>query len=118
MKPGQILAKKLNPSIGSTPEILQICTRISELAKRHHKLAEHACNRSLTKREEKEDEEIETLIKGLVSELPCVDGLPIKPRFQGDPRGATVTLVMPDGRYDSWGGAECGLVVPTESDDE
>lgn len=37
----------------------------------------------------------------------------IKPRFSGDPRGACVKLILPSGRYNSWGGAEQGFCVPT-----
>lgn len=116
MNRGKVLAKKLKPSIGSSAEIDDICVDICRLAKRHHRLAEIACNRSLTEGEENEDTGIETKIRTLVAKLPLVDGKQIKPRFQGDPRGATVALVMPDGRYDSFGGKECGLVVPTEDE--
>lgn len=34
-------------------------------------------------------------------------------RFGGDPRGFTVKLFLPSGRYNSWGGKECGWGVPT-----
>lgn len=37
----------------------------------------------------------------------------IKPRFSSDPRGACVKLLLPSGRYNSWGGAENGFCVPT-----
>lgn len=116
MNRGKVLERKLKPSIGTSPQIAEICTDICRLAKRHHRLAEIACNRGLTEREEAEDRGLESQIKEVVSKLPLVKGVAIRPRFQGDPRGATVTLIMPDGRYDSWGGAECGLVVPTEDE--
>lgn len=117
MKLGRALARKLNPSIGTTLAITITCGQICILARRHHKLAEYACNRSLNQKEEMEDERIENEIRSLVASLPNVNGSPIRARFQGDPRGATVTLLMPDGRYDSWGGKECGICVPTEIDD-
>lgn len=37
----------------------------------------------------------------------------IKPHFGGDPRGCCVKLILPSGRYNSWGGAEDGFCVPT-----
>jgi hypothetical protein len=37
----------------------------------------------------------------------------IMPTFSGDPRGACVKLILPSGRYNSCGGAECGFCVPT-----
>jgi len=37
----------------------------------------------------------------------------IKPTFNGDPRGACVKLLLPSGRNNSFGGAECGFCVPT-----
>jgi hypothetical protein len=37
----------------------------------------------------------------------------IKPNFQGDPRGAVVKLILPSGRWNSFGGQEDGYCVPT-----
>lgn len=37
----------------------------------------------------------------------------IKPNHSGDPRGCCVKLILPSGRYNSWGGAEDGFCVPT-----
>jgi len=37
----------------------------------------------------------------------------IKPHFSGDPRGACVKLILPSGRWNSFGGAEEGFCVPT-----
>ena len=36
----------------------------------------------------------------------------IKPTFNGDPRGAVVKLLLPSGRYNSFGGKEDGYWVP------
>ena len=33
--------------------------------------------------------------------------------YSRDPRGAVVKLLLPSGRYNSWGGAEEGFCVPT-----
>jgi hypothetical protein len=45
-----------------------------------------------------------------VESLPLVNGKMIEAKFSGDPRGATVKLKMPDGRYDDWG--QEGICVP------
>ncbi len=37
----------------------------------------------------------------------------IKPNFSYDPRGACVKLLLPSGRWNSWGGKEEGYCVPT-----
>jgi len=37
----------------------------------------------------------------------------IKPKLNGDPRGCVVKLVLPSGRWNGWGGAEDGYLVPT-----
>ena len=37
----------------------------------------------------------------------------IVPHFNGDPRGACVKLLLPSGRWNSWGGKEDGYCVPT-----
>jgi hypothetical protein len=55
---------------------------------------------------------VEARIRALVSSLPTVNGQPIRVRFGGDPRGYTVKLTMPDGRYDTWGGPAEGIGVP------
>lgn len=55
---------------------------------------------------EKKEAQLERRIKELAVQLPGVKSV----HFGGDPRGATVKLVMKNGRYDDWG-AE-GLCVP------
>jgi hypothetical protein len=111
-KKGRELAEKLGPSIGISGEIVQTCSLICRHATTHNRLQVIHCNRGLSKAEERKEEQIEARIKALVEELPHVDGKPIVPKFGGDPRGFTVKLVMPDGRYDTWGGAEDGFGVP------
>lgn len=55
---------------------------------------------------ERKEANLERHISALAAQLPGVK----KVHFGGDPRGATVKLVMKNGRYDDWG-AE-GLCVP------
>lgn len=117
---GRELAGKLLPSIGMTHEIGLICSSICRLATEYCRLQEQACNgyqdargnwdERATLRAEAKEDKIEKQIRALCERLPLVDGKPIQPDFGGDPRGATVKLVMPDGRYDDWG--KEGICVP------
>ncbi len=103
-KKGRELATLLNPSMGTTHAILETCSLICRHATTIKRLAEQACNSELSKRDEKQDAACEARIRDLVRDLPHVNGEPIKVEFQGDPRGATVKLIMPDGRGNSWAG--------------
>lgn len=55
---------------------------------------------------EKREQQLERRMKEIA------DKLGIEIRFGGDPRGYTVRLMLPDGRYNTWGGAEYGYGVP------
>lgn len=102
-----------------TPEHEETIAAICEAAARSQQLAVHACNRSLTKREEQEDAALDARLRELVAKMPKVRDektgklASVRLKLGGDPRGAVVKLVMPDGRYDSWGGKEDGYCVPT-----
>ena len=127
---GLKLAQKLAPSIGIPDGIFETCSLICRHAVTYHHLQEASCNghpamgdpvisvERANRLQEKYDEwiakregQIERRINELVASLPLVNGEPIRADFSGDPRGATVKLVMPDGRYDDWG--QRGLCVPT-----
>lgn len=58
------------------------------------------------KRIEKDTERYERLVIRAASEI----GLVV--HFGGDPRGYTVKVKLPSGRYNTWGGAEDGWGVP------
>jgi len=106
-KKGRELSDKLQPSLPSGIDmnaVRVICSNICRLATTHKILAERACERELTVRESALDAQIERDIRGFCLVLPQVNGKAITAEFQGDPRGATVKLVMPDGRGDSWCG--------------
>ena len=121
-KKGRDLADSLNPSIGTTREIQVICSRICRLSPRYHRIQEDWCNRQMddeeTARLEAEETRIEKRVTSLCAELPQVEDKTdgqldfIRPRFGGDPRGCTIILIMPDGRYDDWG--HRGICVPSE----
>jgi len=108
---GYRLAEALNPSIGTTSNIIETCSLICRAATTHARLAEADCNYGLTERENRLVERLEKRIANLCLELPTVVDKAITPIFSGDPRGATVKLVLPDGRTDDWG--QTGICVPT-----
>lgn len=103
--------------------------RVAELllrhAKTHGRLAEMSCNghpaqgsptmpaEQINKLQDKWDayiEKRETQIEHRMKQLADSIGCQIK--FGGDPRGYTVKVVLPDGRYNTWGGAEEGWGIP------
>ena len=55
---------------------------------------------------EKRQEQIEKRIQQVCELIGCTV------RFGGDPRGYTVSVFLPSGRYNTWGGAESGWGVP------
>lgn len=70
------------------------------------RLAVEACNRELSRGEERQDA---NTVKRIVDACEPWD---IKPRFNGNPRGSVVKLLLPSGRWNSWGGDENGYCVP------
>ena len=117
---GRELAEALAPSMGWTRQISNTCSAICRLATTYKRLQEQACNgyqdwqgnwdEQATKRAEAKEARIEEQIKALCLQLPTIDSKAIVPDFGGDPRGATIKLVMPDGRADDWG--RTGICVP------
>ena len=69
--------------------------------------AVNACNREVSQAETDNQTRAEMRI------LEACEPWGIKPTFGGDPRGAVVKLLLPSGRYNSWGGREDGYCVPT-----
>lgn len=80
-------------------------------ASRHHTLCEHACNRELSSREERETEAIERNVTADLAEVN--PAIVVEPT--GDPRGYTIKLHFPpiNGRkpYNTWGGEETGFGI-------
>jgi len=117
---GRKLAHTLAPSIGVPSDIASHCSLLCRRAATLHRLYEEACNGDERYRFdsiaswqtdlERRTEVLERRIATLISELPHVDDQAIQPYFNGDPRGPSVLLVMPDGRTDDFG--QRGLVVP------
>ena len=89
-------------------ECEQIGMKLIRLAKKSHRFAEAVCCREVSKREEREDEARDARAVKLATDLGC-KGL----RIQGDPRGAVYAVLFHDENiWNSFGGKECGYVVP------
>ena len=66
------------------------------------KLAEHACNRELSERETKRDNEMDARVEEIGKELG------LKAFRQGDPRGWTIRVVVGKELSNNWDGETCG----------
>jgi hypothetical protein len=110
---GTELARELNKHIRTTPSVLEICSLIARLARTHHRLQEEQCNRELSERELAREIRIERRIQELVGQLPpTTAGKRVTSKFNGDPRGYTVKVVVPDDPQggNTWGrGGEYGV---------
>lgn len=80
------------------------CKRIMRYAATCQRLAETACNRELTEREIRKQENVQMDIIAICAPAD------ISPDFNGDPRGAVVKLVVADGFTNDWG--RTGICVP------
>ena len=115
-KNGSKLAASLNPVIGSTPAISHTCSLICRLAPTYARIQEAWCNGVEESQEaalREREAELERRIADLVANLPHTEEGPIRVGFTGDPRGATIKLVLPGSleRYhDDWG--RVGICVP------
>jgi hypothetical protein len=69
-----------------------------------------ACNGELTKRQILVDEAAQARI---LRRCAIYNGEGFEAKFQDDPRGACVKIIVPSGRSDSWSGE--GMCVPTRS---
>ncbi|HEX6052745.1 MAG TPA: hypothetical protein VFZ21_25945 [Gemmatimonadaceae bacterium] len=98
--------------VGKTQRTLEICSLVARHATTHHRLQEIQCNREATAAELLQERNIEARIRKLVADLPQRSrGNSIAVKFQGDPRGYTVKLVVPgDNGGNTWGlGGEYGV---------
>jgi hypothetical protein len=71
------------------------------------RLAIEHCNRQLRPGEEKQWEAAKARI------VDACKPWGIRAKVNGDPRGCCVKLILPSGRWNSWGGKEDGYCVPT-----
>lgn len=121
---GRELMDKLAPSIGIPPHMAEICSLIAHHGTSYGKVQEAICNghpanadphmpiAEVTRLQERHEawcEKREAALERQITKLAKSIGA-AGVIFNGDPRGATVKLVMPDGRTDDFG-AE-GICVP------
>lgn len=88
---------------------LDIIRGILRDAATHHRLCETDCNDGLTDKQSRQSDACERRITERVKALGPGFGV----MFSGDPRGATVKILLPSGYSDSWGGE--GFCVPVRS---
>jgi hypothetical protein len=86
-------------------DAFKVARRMRRLAIPAARLAETACDRGLTRREEDTSAKLELAFKALCESVGC------KARIYGDPRGFVFSVLFPDGFHNSWGGSECGFGV-------
>lgn len=88
-------------------KVFAIADSFMKLARTYQRLAVTACNRHLEPRERRTWLRTGSRINALAQSLGFQTNL------GGDPRGYTVKLLLPTRAYNTWGGAEEGLGVPS-----
>jgi len=73
------------------------------------RIQESRCSEEMSERATARLERREAQIERRIGHLAAYIGCGVK--FTGDPRGYCVRLILPDGRYNTWGGAEDGWGV-------
>ena len=99
---GRKLAGRIERYVGYTTGIAETCSLISRHAQTYDRIQELWCNEEMSDRRrellERKEAQLEARIRTLVGELPGWDDEnqrgEWRVRFGGDPRGATVVLVM------------------------
>ena len=127
---GDELATLINPIMGTTRDIRRTCATIAEHAATYQALCILDCNQGLDDDERANQAKLEEQIANEVNQLPegDKDGQTLKASidFGGDPRGYCVklffnqrgTIDVPSVLYNTWGGSESGLGVPTDDEAE
>lgn len=82
--------------------VRRLAVELWNMGPRSHFLAEAACNRELTERETKRDEEMDARVVAIGKELG------LKAYRQGDPRGWTIRVEVPQDLADCWDGISTG----------
>lgn len=104
-----VLVSELTPKY-PTHEVMALARSLMRKASTSQRIAEMLCSVEMSERRqariEKQDESNDAAIERLCKQygLEC--------RLQGDPRGYTVKVILPSGRYNTWGGEPYGWGVP------
>lgn len=83
----------------------QLC-RIQERQCNGHQTWDGRWDEEAAKRDEKREEGIQARVTKALAPYG------ITPNFSGDPRGYTLKLILPSGKWNTWGGEEEGYGVP------
>jgi len=101
---GRFIATKLNPHMGTTRQIQETCSLIGRHAVTYSHIQELWCGSErvnnvdwLRNYYETREARLEARIADLVESLPHTDNGPVRVEFEGDPRGSTVKLTLPNG---------------------
>ena len=101
---GRFIAWELNPYMGTTSEIQEACSLIGRHAVSYSRIQELWCSSErvnnvdwLRNYYETKETRLEARIADLVESLPHTDNGPVRVKFEGDPRGSTVKLTLPNG---------------------
>ena len=86
-------------------QVIRLCNDLMRHSTFLHRLAEAACNRELTPREDRQGNRIKQLDTQL-----CEPHKGLEPIFNSDPRGPSILLRLPSGYTDDWG--QRGFCVP------
>lgn len=104
--------EELRKAVGDKPA-LETLHGLLECATSYTRIQERWCSEDMSQipgREEatkRLEKSLEEKIRAYAKGLPNVKGV----KFTGDPRGYCVRLMLEDGRYNTWGGAEDGWGV-------
>ncbi len=111
--PATVTADNLN--VVTEGDIRWIAERLLYYGATLGRIAENQCNgyqtrdykwdEAAAKKDEAKEERIQQRVEKLCAKIGC------KPVFQGDPRGNTLKIVVPDGYTNDWGRE--GICVPT-----
>ena len=106
---GRKLAHEIDPkgeAFGLNEQ--EILSRIHRLAVTYTRIQELWCNEEMSERRtaylQRREAQIENRIKAHAAKLPGVTVV----KFDGDPRGYVVKLMLASGHYNTWGGTEEG----------
>jgi hypothetical protein len=92
------LCKKDGKRLLFPPQIAAGAVELLRLADRLQRYAEAACNYQLTINQEHRVGRLEKRVREICQ------GWGIGVKFNGDPRGYVVRLMLPNGSYNTWGG--------------